>query len=541
MLGQMQDWPLRVSHIIDHAARFHADRRIVSATAEGPLAETTWRGVRSGALRVAEALHRLGFGGGARVGVMAWNTARHLELWYGVPGAGCVTHSLNPRLFEDQLVYIVNHAEDRVLAFDPDVAPLIEAIAPRLETVERFLCLTPRDSMPATTLDCLAWDEFLAHASGDFAWVEGDERDACGVCYTSGTTGAPKGVVYSHRSNVLHAMSMIQPDMLGLSCRDVAMPVVPLFHANGWSLGFSCPMAGAGMVMPGRDLTAPALHAMLERGVTVTAAVPTVWLALLDHLRREGLGLATLERVVIGGSACPQAVIEAFQADYGVRVLHAWGMTETSPLGSFASFKPEVAARDAAGRMAAQTTVGHPPFTVDLTLRDDFGEAAPWDGASRGRLLIRGPGVVKRYLKAEADAIDDGGWFDTGDVATMDELGYVRIVDRTKDVIKSGGEWISSIDLENAAVGHPDVAEAAAIGVAHPKWGERPVLVVAPRAGATVDAEALRAHMAERVARWQLPDDVIVVNALPHTATGKLSKLTLRERLAAEGYRLPGL
>jgi fatty-acyl-CoA synthase len=540
MLGLMQDWPLRVSRVIDHAARFHGGRRIVSASAEGGPVETDWATLRAGALRVAQALARLGVTPGDRVGVMAWNTARHLEMWYGVPGAGGVTHSLNPRLFADQLVFIVNHAGDRVVAFDPDLAPVIEAIAPRLETVERFICLTPRAAMPETGLDALAWDEFLDGADGDFAWVPGEEGDACGICYTSGTTGDPKGVVYSHRSNVLHAMSMIQPDMLSLSSRDVVMPVVPLFHANGWSLGYSTPMAGAGMVLPGRDLTAPALYGMLEQGVTITAAVPTVWLAMLDHLRREGLSLPHLDRVVIGGSACPRAVIEAFQRDYGVTVLHAWGMTETSPLGSFCSFKPEVTALSEEDRLTVQEKVGHPPFTVDLALRDDMGAAVPWDGESRGRLLIRGPAVVKRYLKADTEAIDENGWFDTGDVATMDPHGYVRIVDRTKDVIKSGGEWISSIDLENVAVGHPDVAEAAAVGVAHPKWGERPVLAIVPADGRTPNKAAILAHMAQRFAKWQLPDDVIVVPKLPHTATGKLSKLTLRRALEAQGYRLPG-
>jgi fatty-acyl-CoA synthase len=339
---------------------------------------------------------------------------------------------------------------------------------------------------------------------------------------------------------VLHALTMIQPDMLGLSSRDVLMPVVPFFHANGWSAAFSAPMAGAGMVLPGRHLQPAPLREMLERGVTITAAVPTVWLALLDHLRREGLGLSTLNRVVIGGSACPQAVIEAFQRDYGVAVLHAWGMTELSPLGSFCSLKPEVAALPEAERIRTQLKVGHPPFTVELDLRDDLGGRVPWDGESRGRLVARGSGVVGRYLGAEADATDAGGWFDTGDVATMDAHGYVRIVDRTKDVIKSGGEWISSIDLENAAVGHPDVAEAAAVGVAHPTWGERPVLVVAPRPGAARDPAPILAHLAGHIAKWQLPDDVVFLDELPHTATGKLSKLTLRQRLQEMGYRLPG-
>jgi fatty-acyl-CoA synthase len=533
----MQDWPLRVGRIIDHAARFHPRRHIVGRTIEGPIVTTDWATVRARALRVARATAAAGLGRGDAIGVMAWNTPRHLEVWYGVPGAGAALHTLNPRLSPDQLVYIVNHAEDRLLFVDADLAPVIARIRDRLETVGPIVVLTDAAHMPEALPGAIPYEDWIA-VDGDFAWVEGDERDACGICYTSGTTGNPKGVVYTHRSNVLHALAMLCPDMLGLSSRDVVMPVVPLFHANGWSKAFSSPMAGAGMVLPGRDLTPAALHEMLEMGVTIAAAVPTIWLALLAHLDANGLKLSTLERVAIGGSSCPRAVIERFQDRYGVRVMHAWGMTEMSPIGTVGSFKPEVAALPREEQLDVQETVGHPPFTVDLKIVDAAGADLPWDGASQGRLLTRGPGVLRRYLKAEADAVDAEGWLDTGDVATMDANGYVKITDRAKDVIKSGGEWISSIDLENAAVAHPDVAEAAAIGVPHPTWGERPVLVVVPRPGRAPEPAAITALLAERFAKWQLPDDILFVEELPHTATGKVSKLALRKRLADQVYTL---
>ncbi len=451
-----------------------------------------------------------------------------------MPGCGAALHTLNPRLFPDQLAYIINHAGDRLLLVDADLLPVIAGIRDRLETVETVIVLADAGHFPAAT----TWGDWLADADGDFAWVEGDERDACGICYTSGTTGNPKGVVYTHRSNVLHALMASQPDALSIAARDSMMPVVPLFHANGWSIGYSAPMAGAALVMPGRDLTPPALHELLETGVTVTAAVPTIWMALLAYLDANELGLSTLERVIIGGSSCPRAVIERFQDRYGVRVLHAWGMTEMSPVGTVCSFKPEVAALPATERLTVQETVGHPPFTVELRLTDEAGAELPPGSAAQGKLWTRGPAVVRRYLKADEDAVDPEGWFDTGDMATMDANGYVRITDRAKDVIKSGGEWISSIELENAAVAHPDVAEAAAVGMPHPKWGERPVLVVVPRQGCAPDRAAIAALLAQRFARWQLPDDILFVEAIPHTATGKVSKLTLRRQLAAQGFTL---
>jgi fatty-acyl-CoA synthase len=504
-----------VTSIIDHAAKYHGGRAIVSRSVEGPITHTTWSGVRTQALKLSQALVRLGVQPGEIIGCMAWNTARHMEVWYGVPGAGAVLHSLNPRLSREQLLYVINHAEDRWLFCDLDLVPILEGVVAELSLVKGYVVMTDRAHMPETSLpNVLCYEEIVGAEAGDADWVEVDERAACGICYTSGTTGEPKAAVYSHRSNVLHAMIFVQRDMLGLSCNDTLMPVVPMFHANGWSTAFSAPLAGSAMVLPGRQLDPASLYEMLGHGVTITAAVPTVWLMLLTYLRENGLKLPHLDRVVIGGSSCPKAVIEAFQNDY-------------------------IEAQPADQRMETQLTVGHPPFTVDLAIRDEDGDMLPWDGETQGRLLIRGPGVVKRYLKQEADTVDAENWFDTGDAATITPLGYVRITDRFKDVIKSGGEWISSIEMENAALAHPDVAEAAAIGVPHPKWDERPVLVVVARKGkkppATEIIDLLRPHFA----KWQLPDDVIYIDEIPHTATGKISKLKLRGILDGMGYQLP--
>ncbi|MDF2231313.1 long-chain-fatty-acid--CoA ligase [Albimonas sp. CAU 1670] len=541
MLGAMQDWPLRVSTLIDHAAKYHGNRPIVGRSAEGPFVETTWAGVHAAAKKVAQALNHMGYGSGDAIGVMAWNTPRHMEVWYGVSGCGAILHTLNPRLFSEQLDYIINHAGDRVVMVEPDLVKVLEPLVPQLRTVEKWVVLTERANMPQTTLpDAIAYDELLAMADGDYEWATGDENDPCGLCYTSGTTGNPKGVLYSHRSNVLHALYASTPDCIPLSSNDVVMPVVPLFHANGWGLAYTCALNGAAMVMPGRDMTAPGLYEMLEKGVTLTAAVPTIWLGMLQHLRQNKLKFSTLSRVVIGGSSCPRAVIEAFQLDYGAQVIHAWGMTETSPLGSVCSFKPEVASLGAAEKLDVQTTVGHPPYGVDLRITDDDGEELPWDGKHQGKLWVRGPGVVRRYHRMEKDAAEpDTQWFDTGDVATMDPNAYVRITDRSKDVIKSGGEWISSIDLENAAVAHPQVAEAAAIGVPHPKWDERPVLCIVGVNGAKPPKEEILELVGKHFAKWQVPDDVIYMDELPHTATGKISKLELRKKLNGLGYVHP--
>ena len=535
----MQNFPLRVGGILDHAARYHPNREIIGRSVEGPIVQSTWAKVHKEAKQLASALTGLGVQKGDVIGVMAWNTVRHLSVWYGIPGAGAVNHTLNPRLFVDQLVYIVNHAEDRFIMVDPDLLPLFEAIIDKLPKIEKIIVLTDRAHMPESNLDLICYEELIAEQPTTAPWVEGEENEACGICYTSGTTGNPKGVVYSHRSNVLHALSAVAPDMVNLSSNDRIMPVVPLFHANGWSIAYGAPLTGASMVMPGRDMTAAGLYEMLEMGVTYTAAVPTIWLGMLQHLEENKLSLSSLKRVLIGGASCPRAVIEAFQNKYGVQVLHAWGMTEMSPLGTICSFKPEVNALPEAQRLTVQETVGHPPYSIDLKIVNDLGEGLPWDGITQGRLLTRGVAVVQRYLKAEADAVDADGWFDTGDVAIMDANGYVRITDRSKDVIKSGGEWISSIEMENAAVAHPDVAEAAAVAVAHPKWNERPVLAIVATQGKIPDTGEIMSLLEKHFAKWQLPDDIFIVDDLPHTATGKISKLELRQRLADQGYALP--
>jgi fatty-acyl-CoA synthase len=540
MHGLMQDWPLLIHRVIDHAAAQHGGRPVVSRSVEGPIHRTTYGEIRRRSLAVAKRLARDGIGFGDRVATLAWNTWRHLEAWYGITGIGAVYHTVNPRLFDDQIVYIVNHAEDRLLFLDLTFVALMERLQDRLPTVRRFVVLTDAAHMPDAKLrNAAPYEEWLAEADDDFAWADFDENTAAGMCYTSGTTGEPKGVLYSHRSNVLHSMAVLAPDMLGLSSRDVAMPVVPLFHANGWSFAFSAPMAGTALVFPGAKLDGPSIHELLtaERA-TISAAVPTVWFALLQHMEKTGADLPDLTRVVIGGSACPRAVTETFRDRYGVEVMHAWGMTEMSPLGSVCSMKPEYAALKGDAWLDVKSRVGHAPFTVEMKIMDDKGAELPWDGTIFGRLKVRGPAVAKKYFRREEEILDPQGFFDTGDVATIDPFGYVQIVDRNKDVIKSGGEWISSIELENLAVGHPDVAEAAVIGVHHPKWDERPLLVVVPKPGREPTKDDLLGFMRGRIAKWWMPDDVVMVPEIPHTATGKIQKTILRDMF--RDYRLPG-
>ena len=540
MFGLMQDWPLLCHRIIDHAATYHAERPIATRAVEGGFHTTNYAQVRARALKVAQRLDRDGIRMGDRVATLAWNTWRHIEAWYGILGVGAVYHTVNPRLFPDQIAWIINHAEDRVVMTDLTFVPLLESLAPRLPSVERYIVLTDIAHMPATSLrNAVAYEEWIAAVDGDFAWRSFDENTAAGMCYTSGTTGEPKGVVYSHRSNVLHALMAALPDAKGLSSRDVIMPAVPLFHANGWSLAFSAPLVGAALVLPGPKLDGASLYELLDTyRVTFTAGVPTVWLMLLQELEKTGAKLPYLKRIVIGGSACPRAMTQKFQELYGVEVIHAWGMTEMSPLGSLCTIKPEYAHLAGEARLDLQEKQGHPPFGVEMNITDDAGRRLPWDGKTFGRLKVRGPAVARAYFKAENKPIlDEEGFFDTGDVATIDRYGYMHITDRAKDVIKSGGEWISSIELENLAVGHPKVAEAAVIGVRHPKWGERPLLIVVLKKDAAATKEEILAYMAGKTAKWWLPDDVVFVDEIPHTATGKIQKTALRERF--KDYVLP--
>ena len=539
MLGLMQDWPLLIHRVIDYAATQHAKREVVSRSVEGPIHRTDYAAIRLRSLKLAQRLERDGIRFGDRVATLAWNTWRHLESWYGITGIGAIYHTVNPRLFEDQIVFIINHAADRILLLDLTFVPLVEKLASRLPTIERFVILTDAAHMPQTSLkNAVAYEDYINEADGDFRWAAFDENTAAGMCYTSGTTGDPKGVLYSHRSNLLHAMMAVAPDYFCLSAMDRVMPVVPLFHANSWSLAFSAPMVGASLVMPGPKLDGASVHSLLEdEAVTMSAAVPTVWLGLLQFMQTSGKKLSTLKHVGIGGSACPRIITESFETQYGVRVTHAWGMTELSPLGSFCAIKPETAALAGQALYDLKQKQGYAPFSVEMKIADDSGRSLPRDGKTFGRLMVKGPSVSKGYYGIDAAILDEEGFFDTGDVATIDENGYMLITDRSKDVIKSGGEWISSIELENLAVGHPDVAEAAVIGIAHPKWDERPLLVIITKPDRAPTKDEILAFMSGKIAKWWMPDDVVFVDEIPHTATGKILKTALREQF--RDYRLP--
>jgi fatty-acyl-CoA synthase len=532
MLGLMQDWPLLCHRVIDHAATYHAERQVITRSIEGPFHTTNYANVRKRALRVAQRLDKAGIKLGDRVATLAWNSWRHLEAWYGIMGIGGIYHTINPRLFPDQIGWIVNHAEDRILMADLTFLPILEKLADKLKPIEQYVVLTDAAHMPATALkNAVPYEEWIAEVDGDFAWKSFDENTAAGMCYTSGTTGHPKGVLYSHRSNVLHSMIAAQPDAMDVGARDVVLPVVPMFHANCWGLALTTPMAGATLIMPGAKLDGASIYELLDTyRVTFTAAVPTVWLMLLNHLEANNLKLPYLKKVVIGGSACPRAMVQKFQDNYGVNVIHAWGMTEMSPLGTLGSVKPEYADLTGDALLDVQQKQGHAPFGVEMKITDDSGKDMPWDGKTFGRLKVRGPAVTKSYFKEAAGILDAEGFFDTGDVGTLDPYGYLNITDRSKDVIKSGGEWISSIELENLAVGHPKVAEAAVIGVHHPKWDERPLLVIVPKEGQTIGKDEMIGFLKGKVAGWWIPDDVVFVSEIPHTATGKILKTELRAR-----------
>lgn len=538
MLGTMQDWPLLCHKILDHAALQHPRREIVSRSVEGPIVRTTYRDIHTRALKVAQRLSRDGFGVGDRIATLAWNTARHLEAWYGIMGMGGVYHTLNPRLFPDQIAWIMNHARDRAIFVDLTFLPIVEKIASNVGSLGRVVVLTDEASLPETGLpDVVAYEEWLAEADGDFEWASLDENAASGMCYTSGTTGDPKGVVYSHRSNVIHALFSSLPDSISMSSSSVVLPVVPMFHANAWGIAHSAPMAGAKMVMPGGRMDGEAIYELLDsEKVDLTAAVPTVWLMLLQFLEETGKKLPYLKKVVIGGSACPRSMTKKFQEEFDVDVIHAWGMTEMSPLGSLGTQKPQLKNLQGEELLDMKGKQGYAPFGVEMKVTDDDDNVLPWDGKTFGRLKVRGPAIAGSYYGgAGAEQFDDDNWFDTGDVAHIDEDGYMQITDRAKDVIKSGGEWISTIDLENLAVGHPDVAEAAVIGIAHPKWDERPLLVIVRKPDRNPAKGDILEFMEGKIAKWWMPDDVEFVDEIPHTATGKIQKTILRERF--KGYR----
>ncbi len=540
MHGLMMNTPLLISSLIRHASEHHADTEIVSRLTEGGIHRYTYADAHKRSRQLANALITLGIQPGDRIGTLAWNGFRHFETYFAVSGMGAVLHTINPRLFPEQIAYIVNHADDQYVFFDITFAALIDGIAPHCKHVKGWVAMTDRTHMPAMkTSAVLCFEELVAAASDRYEWPTFDENTASSLCYTSGTTGNPKGVLYSHRTTILHTYAIALPDVMNLSARDVILPVVPMFHVNAWGTPYACAMVGAKIVFPGAGLDGASLHELFEsEGVTLSAGVPTVWLGLLNYVKQNNLKFTTMNRTVIGGSACPPAMIKTFQDDYGVRVLHAWGMTEMSPLGTLNTFKEKHFKLNEAERFALQQKQGRAIFGVEMRIIGSDGKDLPHDGKAFGDLLVRGPWIVREYFKSEGgDPLTPDGWFPTGDVATIDPDGFLQITDRSKDVIKSGGEWISSIDLENLAIAHPAVAEAAVIGIVHPKWDERPLLVIVKKAGASVSKEDLLKFFEGKIAKWWMPDDVAFVDQLPHTATGKLLKTKLREDF--KDYRLP--
>ena len=546
MNGLMMDMPLLVSSILEHASRHFGDIEIVSRRVEGDIHRYDYAQCNRRSKKLASALTKAGVRQGDRVATLAWNGYRHMELYYAVGGGGSVVHTINPRLHPDQIAWIANHAEDRMFFFDLTFLPLVEAIAGRLECVKHFVVMTDRAHMPASSkIDgLLCYEELLETGDDDYVWPESlDERSACGLCYTSGTTGNPKGALYSHRSSVLHAYAAALPDAMSANSRDSILPVVPMFHVNAWGLPYIAPLVGAKLVFPGAAMDGKSLYELFENeGVTYSAGVPTVWQGLLHYVQSNQLKFSTFKRTVIGGSACPPAMIRAFNELFGVEVIHAWGMTELSPLGTLSRLQGKHLALPAEQQQKILEKQGHVIYGIDMKIVDDQDKELPWDGKTYGNLYVRGPWVIREYFKGEGgDPLhydkDGHGWFPTGDVATIDADGFMQITDRSKDVIKSGGEWISTIDLENLAVAHPAIAQAAVIGVAHPKWDERPLLIAVRKPGQEVSREELLKFYEGKIAKWWTPDDVQFVEALPLGATGKILKTKLREQFAS--YALP--
>ena len=547
MLGLMQEHPLMISSLLEFAERHHGDGEIVSRRVEGDIHRYTWTDVARRARQVARALDSDGLAFSDRVATLAWNGYRHLELYYGVSGSGRVLHTINPRLHPDQIAWIANHAEDSMLAFDLSFLPLVQAVHARCPKVRKWIALCDADKLPQDSgvPNLVSYEAWMGTQPSDYAWPKFDENTASSMCYTSGTTGNPKAALYSHRSSVLHAYAAALPDVMCLSARDSVLPVVPMFHVNAWGIPYSAAMVGCKLVFPGPALDGKSVFELIEaEKVTFAAGVPTVWQMMLGHMKPNNLRFSTLKRTVIGGSACPPAMIRAFQDDYGVEVLHAWGMTEMSPLGTLCTLKNKHMEMSPDDRLAIRLKQGRAIFGVDMKIVDGDGQDVAWDGKAYGDLYVKGPWVVREYFKGEGGdpLVKDAsgqGWFPTGDVATIDADGYLQITDRSKDVIKSGGEWISSIDIENIAVAHPAVAMAACIGVAHPKWDERPIVIVVKRPGAEVTRDELLKFYDGKTAKWQIPDDVVFADAIPLGATGKILKTKLRETL--KDYKLPGL
>ena len=549
MLGQMMEMPLMISSLLVHADRYHGDTEIVSRAVEGPSADNgstirdglhryTYRDAHVRAKKLANVLKAQGIEFGDRVATLAWNGYRHFELYYAISGIGAVMHTINPRLHPEQVAWIANHAEDKVLFFDITFAPVVEKIAAECPKVKAWVAMTDRKHMPAIKVDnLLCFEELVEAASAEFAWPDFDERSAACLCYTSGTTGNPKGVLYSHRSTLLHAMASIQPDVFGLSNREVVLPVVPMFHVNAWGIAYTAPMVGAKLVFPGSGLDGASVVDLFEREkVTLSAGVPTVWLGVLQHLQAKKIKLSTVKRMVCGGSAVPPALTRAYEEEQGIKIYQAWGMTEMSPLGTFNTLKAKHLSLSKEEQFKIKTCQGRAIYGVDLKIVDGDGKELPRDGKTSGDLLVRGHWIINSYYALDKSPLVDG-WFPTGDVGTLDQDGYLVITDRSKDVIKSGGEWISSIDLENLAMAHPGIAMAAVIGIYHPKWDERPLLVAVKKPGAEVTAQELIKFYEGKIAKWWTPDDVQFIDALPLGATGKVQKNKLREHF--KGYTLP--